>query len=256
MNESETTSQNVVPIESYRTKRRATVFVPTHTSKAILDALAYTTNEDDLAVIYGEPGVGKTRTVHHFKSQLEESKNAHAWLTTISPSISTVVPMLTAIAKTVGVVAHESGARNLHDAICQRLATTRRAILIIDESQHLKRPALEELRSLHDTSGCAVALVGNEEVYRRLSQHPQLHSRVGVKLKLARPHETDVHDLVRSRWGSADDETLEMLDQISQLPGALRLVVKVMNASSKSRTTKGVRSACRMLGVDLGGGVS
>lgn len=250
MSESET---NVVPINA-RASKRVGEWVPTNTSRRIIDSLAYTMREEDLAVIYGEPGVGKTRSIDHFRSTLEDSKNAHVWVVTIAPSIATVVPMLTAIAEAVGVVTHESGARHLHRAIAARLSASRRAILIVDEAQHLKKPALEELRAIHDASERAVALVGNEEVYRRLAQHPQLHSRVGVRLKLSKPKEEDVRRYVTTRWGhKVDEEAYELIDQVSQLPGALRLVTKVMKNCDKDRSVKGVRTACKMLGVDLGG---
>lgn len=246
-------TDNVVPL---RTKRKADPFVMTRTSKFILDALAYTLKEDDLAVIFGAPGIGKTRSIEHFRQTIEETKSAHVWMTTIAPSISTVVPMLDAIAQSVGVVAHTSGARNLHLAICERLTARKNAALIVDETQHLRANALEELRSIHDATGCAVVLVGNDQVHKRLAAHPQLFSRVGVRLRLAPPGNEDVAKLVESRWGVVDAETFELLDQIAQLPGALRLVGKVMKFASNTRAqnAKGVRAACRMLGVELGGG--
>lgn len=239
----------VIPISERRTKRRSQ-FVKTAAATQILNALSYTVNEDDLAVIYGAPGVGKTRTIQQFSEQAGRELNV--WVTTVAPSISTVVPLLTAIALTVGVVDNGGGARTLHTNICRRFTSARRAILIIDEAQHLRKAALEELRAIHDATDTAVALVGNDEVYRRLAAHPQLHSRVGVRLRLPRPYELDVRTIVTSRWGTPDEDTLDLLDQISQLPGALRLVTKVMKAAPE-RTVKGVRAACKMLGVELGG---
>lgn len=243
---------NVIPL---RTRVASDPFVPTRTSRTILGALAYTLENNDLGCIYGAPGIGKTRSIEHFREQLEETKAAHVWMATIAPSISTVVPMLDALAQTVGVVAQTSGARNLHLAICERLATRRRAILIIDETQHLKANALEEIRSLHDATRCAIVLVGNEAVNKRLAAHPQLFSRVGAKVRITAPQQDDVALLVESRWGKVDDETFNLLDQIAQQPGALRLVSKVMKFAKniKQPNAKGVRSACKMLGVDLGG---
>lgn len=249
-----TDSDNVVPL---RSKRRTDAFVDTLTSKSILNALSYTMREDDLGVIFGAPGIGKTRTIEHFRATVEESKSALTWMTTISPSISTVVPMLDAIAECVGVVAKESGARNLHRAICERLAARRNSILIVDETQHLKANALEELRALHDGTGCAVVLVGNDQVHKRLAAHPQLFSRVGVRLRLSPPNQEDVAKIIAAKWGaSVEPEAFDLLDQIAQLPGALRLMGKVMKIATNSRNqnAKGIRSACKMLCVDLGGG--
>lgn len=255
-NDADTTGKNVVAIAGWKPKRRATEFVPTVSARQILDALAYIMKTNDLGVIYGGPGVGKTRTINHFRDLLEEEKAGHVWVATISPSVSTVVPMLYAIAHALDVVSAGTGARSYHLAIAKRLATAKRSILVIDESQHLVDGALEELRALHDASGAAIALVGNDGVYRRISKFAQIHSRVGVRVKLSRPLHEDVVALVESRWGKVDEDAITLLEQVAMLPGALRLVVKVMDAASGKATgnAKAVRAACKMLGVELGGG--
>jgi len=72
--------------------------------------------------------------------------------------------------------------------IRSKLAGTNK-VIVIDEAQHLKLPALEELRTLTDadsatgTPGNGVALIGNTEVYSRMmgrqqAQFAQLFSRI------------------------------------------------------------------------------
>lgn len=251
-NATETTAKNPVKI---RSKRRLTEFVETETSKQILNALTYAMVNNDLAVIYGWPGLGKTRTISHFVEHIENAKSGHVWLCTISPSVKTVVPMLGAIGEAVGVVARRTGARELFDRICSRLATTKRCLLVIDEAQHLDQDALEEIRAIHDSSGAGIALVGNDLVYKRLVKHPQIHSRIGLRLPLPRPLEADVQALVVARVGkAADDSAIELLEEIATLPGALRLVVKVLEVcKGKPKVdAKMVRTACKVLGVELG----
>ena len=65
-------------------------------------------------------------------------------------------------------------------------------VIVIDEAQHLKYAALEEIRSLTDDNpmtgehGVGVVLIGNSEVYSRLqgrqqAQFAQLFSRIRMQ---------------------------------------------------------------------------
>ncbi len=69
-----------------------------------------------------------------------------------------------------------------------RLAGTNK-VVIVDEAQHLKLPAIEKLRSLSDpdivtgTPGNGVCLIGNSEVYDRIrgkaqAEFAQIFTRV------------------------------------------------------------------------------
>ena len=62
---------------------------------------------------------------------------------------------------------------DMMEEVRTRLAGTNK-VVIVDEAQHLKLPAIEELRSLSDpdivtgTPGNGVCLIGNSEVYDRI----------------------------------------------------------------------------------------
>ncbi|MFB9086111.1 AAA family ATPase [Erwinia tracheiphila] len=59
-------------------------------------------------------------------------------------------------------------AGQLGRAIRRKLRGTQ-GLLIIDEADHLDYPVLEELRILQEETGIGLALVGNHQVYARLT---------------------------------------------------------------------------------------
>lgn len=214
-----------------RPASRRVTWVETPSAARITDALAHAQASGDMVCIYGSPGTGKTCTITHYQRSYE-----HAWLATITPASSAVVPALEEIAEAVGIHDVTGGARRLARAIRSKVSHLD-GLIIIDEAQHLSLGAVEEIRSIHDATGVGVALVGNELVYARLTggnravHFAQLFSRVGLKLYLRKPTKRDVAALVK-HWKVTDPKAIALLERVAQKPGALRAIAKILRLAA------------------------
>jgi DNA transposition AAA+ family ATPase len=229
-------------------------YVETRSSELITSALSFAKANGDLVCIYGGPGVGKTRSVEYFKT-----RERNVWVATMHSAVTTVVPVLEEIAEALGLPDQGGGARRLHQTIRRHVAGLR-GLLIIDEAQHLRTPAIEAIRSLHDATNVGVALVGNESVFTRITggarqaHFAQIYSRIGMRVGLAKPKADDVRMLVAKRWGVDDPEVLAELERVAAQPGALRLVTKIMSLCAKRGTpitVDAVRRARKLLGAEV-----
>lgn len=232
---------------------RDEVYVETRSSKLVTDALSYTKAMGKMACIYGGPGVGKTCAIRQFKRV-----ESPVWSATMNAAITTVVPVLEHIAEAVGLPEPSGGARRIHQAICRQVADLG-GILVIDEAQHLRTAAIEAVRSIHDETGVAIALVGNENVYAaitggsRQAHFAQIYSRIGMRVPLTRPKLEDVRTLVGKRWGVKDDAVIAELAKLAAHPGGLRSVTQIVSACAKlgKVTVEAVRANCRVTGQEL-----
>lgn len=230
-------------------------FVETPTAERIVSTLAYAQAFGDMVHIFGGPGVGKTTSINRFV-QLYPDKS---WFATITPASAGLVSALETVAVALGVGAVSGGARRISSAIRERLAQENELILILDEAQHLSVPAIEELRSIHDASGCGLALVGNETSYARLTggarsaNYAQIYSRIGARLQVQRPTSEDV-DAICESWQVEDAYARAQLRKLAERPGALRSVTKVLRLITRSGaqvTSSAVNGACRQLGAEI-----
>lgn len=206
-------------------------FVPTPTTNRILDALTYAQLAGDITVIYGGAGVGKTKSAQHYAA----SEN-NVWIATLTPSSASVSGVLEEISISVGVKNPSSRSSAARRDIVERLRNTG-GLLIIDEAQHASVTALDEIRSIHDTTGVGIALVGNEAVYGRMTGGnraaylDRLFSRIGKRVKVRSILKSDTVGLAAA-WGVTDKESVDLLAAIGNKPGALRAVTKTLRLAS------------------------
>lgn len=231
-------------------------FVRTPTAADFWNVLTHAQHAPDFVCIAGGAGIGKTTTAREY-----QRASPNVWVMTAEPVMSSPYSMLAELAELLGLSERAPDRRSR--AILQRVRNTG-GLLVIDEAQHLKSPALDQLRSIHDLAEIGVALIGNEAVYSRLEgegrrpQFAQLFSRIGMRLTRARPTLGDI-DTLLDGWGvGSDAETggaRTMLRQIARKPGALRGMTKVLRlahvGAGEARETLGaehVRRAWSSLG--------
>lgn len=222
-------------LRSREDRRQATRSLPvapsfqmTQTAERLQAVLQYAQYANDIAIIAGGPGIGKTITCQHYRDE-----NPNVWMVTIEPTTATTNGLLRELCTELGLTERDNA--KLARAICGRIDGTR-GLLIIDEAQHLDTKALDQLRAIHDRTAIGIVMVGNESVYTRLegggrrAEFAQLYSRVGMRHTQAGPRPADV-DVLADRWDVTAEER-KLLQAIARKPGALRGMTKTLALAS------------------------
>ena len=205
-------------------------YVATHTSERVIAALRYAQVAGDIAVVYGGAGLGKSEAIKRYSVIAP-----NVWHATMTRASANVVTALEVIVESLGINAL-GGANKLHNAICKRVLNTG-GLLVIDEAQHLTEAALDQVRAIHDATGIGIALVGNAQVYARMTGGDRaayldrLFSRVGKKVRLVKATQDDVVALLDG-WDIRDAKARALLADIASKPGALRGMTKVLRLAS------------------------
>lgn len=230
----------------------------TPTAKNVIGALSRAQVTADLVVVGLGAGSGKTVSCRQYQAT---RPNVH--LATMRPSTRGVNTCLVAILHAMGVVDAKGTPQTLADRIIRQIAGAG-ALLIIDEAQHLSVQAIEELRSIHDITGCGLAFVGDERLFTifsssRTGEFAQLSSRIGFRLRQAKPSAGDAAMLAAAH-GITDPKTIQVATEIAMKPGALRGLTKVLliarqtaAALNQPLTHASVRQAWASLAPDQAG---
>ncbi|GAK43625.1 phage transposase [Tepidicaulis marinus] len=210
---------------------RAPEFILTPSAQDFIEALRFAQIMPEISVIAGGAGIGKTTSIHEYAR-----KNRNVWIATMDPSTSSIHTMLSEVCEAMDLV--ERSASKLARAVARRVEGSG-GLIIIDEAQHLKSEALDQLRSIYDRAdgSVGIALVGNESVYTRLegegrkATFAQLFSRVGVRVTQARPKAKDICAIIDA-WKITEDEEVRLLKAIGRKPGALRGLTKCLQLAT------------------------
>lgn len=229
-------------------------WVATASGHRIIGALSYAQVAGDIAVIYGGAGLGKTTAIQHYATTA-----LNVWHVTMTPASASVVTALEEITRELGIT-EQGGAARLFRAIVKRVRGTQ-GLLVIDEAQHLGVPALEQIRAIHDATGIGIALVGNAEVYARMTGGSRaayldrLYSRIGKRLCLKQNSEADIVALIDA-WHIKDGKCRQTLIDIARRPGALRTLTKVLRLAAMQALAAKRTLCCEHIGAawrELGG---
>lgn len=205
-------------------------WIETPTARLIQGALSYAQLMGDIALVYGGAGFGKTRTLERYADQ-----NPNVWVVTAAPATASSTVILQEIAITLGLKSIAPHPATLHRAIVERIKATG-GLLVVDEAQHLSKPALEACRAIHDKTEVGLALLGNAAVFDRIygggkNGFAQFFSRIGKRVLLTTPKAGDVHAIAKF-FNVTGTTELKQLEEIARRPGALRAVVKTLRLAA------------------------
>lgn len=214
----------------------APAFVNTSVAKKIVAAFDHARVNADMVEIIASSGAGKTTVAN----QYARTHRANIWIATMRPDCSGVTTSLEEIGYAIAVASERGIAKHyLFRNLVSRIRGSR-GLIIVDEAQHLKAEALDEIRSLHDASGVGIALMGSDRLHMTMTggmkrgYMSQTYSRLGVRLNLSAPPATNDLDLILDAWGVEKKAERELLAKISAKPGALRLVAKTIRLARMS----------------------
>lgn len=212
-------------------------FQDTLTSRKIFGVLSRSQQVGDLCVIGMGPGVGKTATCHHYRAT-----RPNVWHVTMRPSTAGVTTCLIEVLRAMGEPNAKGSPQGLANRVADRVRNNG-SLLIIDEAQNLLRLAVEELRGIHDQTGCGLAFVGDERLFAifggsRSGEFAQLSSRIGMRLRQMKPRTEDVTTLAAAH-GIADARLIALCNEIAQKPGALRGMTKTLLLARQTAAAKG-----------------
>ena len=235
-------------------------YVPTSISEDVYQLIKYCQLEKGMVVIHGDAGIGKTKGAEKFARE----NPASTIYIQATPSSGTLKSTLKLLARALKLPESRTNLDLIMD-IREKLEGTQK-VIIIDEAQHLKLTALEEIRTLSDASpitghsGTGIVLIGNTEVYNRMTgkqeaRFAQLFSRIRMNryYSTQRVAAEDMRKLFPLLAEKEHKQELEFLHGISQSKWGIRGAVNVYNnaVNNENITYKGLYSMARAMGIGI-----
>jgi len=210
--------------ETARGDQWTDVIVQTETMKKIVKAINLIHLMRKMGIVYGPAGLGKTESAKAYVS-----KTPGSYLITALPDSKSVAGAINLIHFALFKEEQRYSPRTARRMIVDRLKGSD-SMIIIDDAHKLSNEALEEIRAIHDQSGCAFTLIGTEEILNRLIDPragrilAQMSSRLPVRRMFPlQPSSVDLK-LVCEAYGVIDKDVIKRLAEKGKR-GGLRLAV-------------------------------
>ncbi len=171
-----------------------------------------------------EAGRGKTEACRAYRDS-----RPHVHMVTLNPKVKTVHGAMNLLSRKLGIRVFNQA--ELVETIGERLSRGGEgALLIIDEAQHADAESINQFRYFSDNFKVGVAIIGNAEIRRRMSQggansasRDQIVSRVDKNLKRDPGRTEDVRAFIEA-WGITEPSSVKFLTGIGMKGGALRQI--------------------------------
>lgn len=229
-------------------------YVPTSISEDIIWLIKYCQLKKGIGIVYGDSGVGKTKAAEKFA----KDNPASTVYFQIDPVKGTLGNVMRILASKLGVPSH-GDKLTMVERIKGKLNGTNK-VIIIDEAQHLKYLALEQLRNLTEENHyegylpITIILIGSTEVYSRMvGKHEvrfaQQFNRVTLpkECSTSEVKRTDIEMLFPYLNDRKMKQELELVHRISRSKLGIRGAMKIYDAAVKNNdvTMSGLQAAAQ-----------
>ena len=210
--------------------------VETVVTRQIQAGLTYASNRNNIVVIYGAPGIGKTVTVESYVKT-----NPTALFITAGPNIRSGRDIMEDLLEAANKKA-EGRNRVLEKNLISLLKDSNRMI-IIDEAHFLRLDGLETVRRIYDATKCPLVLVGNPKIMEIITEKNktitgQFFSRsVRMSLDAEFPME-DVEHIVLQNGVTLAADCLRELHVVANRIGALRIMTNLFIVAWSAATNQ------------------
>lgn len=158
-------------------------------ANAVERAMNRAPNLPGIVVMNGASGLGKTMASTY-------CSNKFAGIGIECRSFFSAKNLMEALLREAGIVAAHRLA-DMHDQLIQELRLSRKTIFI-DEVDHIaETKAMQIIRDIHDAAQCAVVLIGEENLPKKLVRTERFHNRVLVWQPASAASERDAQQLAR-----------------------------------------------------------
>lgn len=232
-------------------------YIPTSVSEDVYKLIQFCHFEKGMVIAHGDAGIGKTKGAEKY---YKENPSSTIYIQA-TPSSGTLGSLLKLLARALKINERQNKL-DLILSIRERLEGTNK-VIIIDEAQHLKLQALEEIRTLSDpnditgSAGTGIVLIGNTEVYSKMlgkqeAKFAQLFSRI----RLNKYYNTKkiLKDDIKLLFPKIEEsEVIEFLVGISRSKWGIRGAVNVYNnsVSSDDISLSGLKNMAVSMGIGL-----
>ncbi|MDL2327580.1 AAA family ATPase [Ruminococcaceae bacterium OttesenSCG-928-A11] len=202
-------------------------------AKQVLFAATYAHQNNEISLVYGDAGAGKTTALKHYAEN-----NPGVIFITANACSRSPRAILHLVTEAVGKIPAGNQfimMRNLVEAL-----SGSNRLLIIDEADHLTPNALQAIRNLNDEAGIGIVLSGNDRIkhqmYGRGSlQFDQLRTRLSCKKKVTNKY---LLDEIRQLFPNADADCLKHLHHVA-CKESLRTAIKRYTFAAQCAAMKG-----------------
>jgi DNA transposition AAA+ family ATPase len=204
-------------------------------SRELRTALEYIRKTNDVGIVLGEAGQGKSRGIELFMQQ-----NPLAVLYQVRSWTRDIGSIEAGLFEVVGRSGYDHRTKR-SIFITSKLRGSDR-LLIVDDAHKLTRPALQYLFDLYDETHCPIGLVGTYELEDLLKDDAQRFSRTGLRWELTPEDPTVlIKHMILNLCGEVGNdlpELIELCHQVATKHGHFRSVHKQLKLAAELKSDK------------------